>query len=97
MNEEIKQAFLELVTKRFDKNADQNLIDFASFLLEIGVIQHKTIARYMVLTLYPSAICKFRKHAAIQEIADQTGIPYKTVYYIVQNPQKFAKKNDSTK
>ena len=64
-----------------------NLIDF---LFQINVIKDVTVAKFMVMELYPAALFENEsKMNAIMDISIQTGLSEKTVYNMIQHPESF--------
>jgi hypothetical protein len=64
-----------------------NLIDF---LFQINIIKDVTVAKFMVMELYPAALFENEsKMNAIMDISIQTGLSEKTVYNMIQHPESF--------
>jgi hypothetical protein len=64
-----------------------NLIDF---LYKTNIIKDLTIAKFMVMELYPAALFENEsKMNAILDISIQTGLSEKTVYNMIQHPESF--------
>jgi hypothetical protein len=64
-----------------------NLIDF---LFQINIIKDVTVAKFMVMELYPAALLENEsKMNAIMDISIQTGLSEKTVYNMIQHPESF--------
>jgi len=64
-----------------------NLIDF---LFQINIIKDVTVAKFMVIELYPAALFENEsKMNAIMDISIQTGLSEKTVYNMIQHPESF--------
>jgi hypothetical protein len=63
------------------------LIDF---LFQTNIIKDLTIAKFMVMELYPAALFENEsKMNAILDISIQTGLSEKTVYNMIQHPESF--------
>ena len=63
------------------------LIDF---LFQTNIIKDLTIAKFMVMELYPAALFENEsKMNAIMDISIQTGLSEKTVYNMIQHPESF--------
>jgi hypothetical protein len=63
------------------------LIDF---LYQTNVIKDLTIAKFMVMELYPAALFENEsKMNAILDISIRTGLSEKTVYNMIQHPESF--------
>ena len=85
--ESILDRFVDLCLK--DKiNPDfYTLIDF---LYQTNIIKDLTIAKFMVMELYPAALFENEsKMNAIMDISIQTGLSEKTVYNMIQHPESF--------
>jgi hypothetical protein len=64
-----------------------NLIDF---LFQINIIKDVTVAKFMVMELYPAALFENEsKMNAIMDISIQTGLSEKAVYNMIQHPESF--------
>jgi hypothetical protein len=85
--ESILEKFKALCKKDNIKPSYPTLIDF---LYQINIIKDLTIAKYMVLELYPAALFENEsKMNAIMDISIQTGLSEKTVYNMIQHPESF--------
>jgi hypothetical protein len=85
--ESILEKFKALCEKDNIKPSYPTLIDF---LYQINIIKDLTIAKYMVLELYPAALFENEsKMNAIMDISIQTGLSEKTVYNMIQHPESF--------
>ena len=85
--ESILQKFKALCDKDNIKPSYPNLIDF---LYKTNVIKDLTIAKFMVMELYPAALFENEsKMNAILDISIQTGLSEKTVYNMIQHPESF--------
>ena len=63
------------------------LIDF---LFQTNIIKDLTIAKFMVMELYPASLFENEsKMNAILDISIQTGLSEKTVYNMIQHPESF--------
>lgn len=63
------------------------LIDF---LFQTNIIKDLTIAKFMVMELYPAALFENEsKMNAIMDISISTGLSEKTVYNMIQHPESF--------
>ena len=63
------------------------LIDF---LFQTNIIKDLTIAKFMVMELYPASLFENEsKMNAIMDISIQTGLSEKTVYNMIQHPESF--------
>lgn len=63
------------------------LIDF---LFQTNIIKDLTIAKFMVMELYPAALFENEsKMNAIMDISINTGLSEKTVYNMIQHPESF--------
>jgi hypothetical protein len=85
--ESILDKFNALCEKDNIKPSYQTLIDF---LYKTNVIKDLTIAKFMVMELYPAALFENEsKMNAIMDISIQTGLSEKTVYNMIQHPESF--------
>jgi hypothetical protein len=87
--------FQESILKKFKALCDKDNIkpDFYTlidFLYKTNVIKDLTIAKFMVMELYPAALFENEsKMNAIMDISIQTGLSEKTVYNMIQHPESF--------
>ena len=87
--------FQESILEKFKALCDKNNItpDFYTlidFLYQINIIKDVTVAKFMVMELYPAALFENEsKMNAIMDISIQTGLSEKTVYNMIQHPESF--------
>jgi hypothetical protein len=85
--ESILNKFVDLCLKDKITPDFYTLIDF---LYQTNVIKDLTIAKFMVMELYPAALFENEsKMNAIMDISIQTGLSEKTVYNMIQHPESF--------
>jgi hypothetical protein len=85
--ESILNKFVDLCLKDKITPDFHTLIDF---LYQTNVIKDLTIAKFMVMELYPAALFENEsKMNAIMDISIQTGLSEKTVYNMIQHPESF--------
>ena len=72
---------------------DEIIPDFYTlidFLFQTNIIKDLTIAKFMVMELYPASLFENEsKMNAIMDISIQTGLSEKTVYNMIQHPESF--------
>jgi hypothetical protein len=87
--------FTESVLNRYKSLCEKERItpDFYTlidFLFQTNIIKDLTIAKFMVMELYPAALFENEsKMNAIMDISIQTGLSEKTVYNMIQHPESF--------
>lgn len=87
--------FTESVLNRYKSLCEKEKItpDFYTlidFLFQTNIIKDLTIAKFMVMELYPAALFENEsKMNAIMDISIQTGLSEKTVYNMIQHPESF--------
>lgn len=87
--------FTESVLNRYKSLCEKEGItpDFYTlidFLFQTNIIKDLTIAKFMVMELYPAALFENEsKMNAIMDISIQTGLSEKTVYNMIQHPELF--------
>jgi hypothetical protein len=85
--ESILDKFVDLCRKDKITPDFYTLIDF---LYQTNVIKDLTIAKFMVMELYPAALFENEsKMNAILDISIRTGLSEKTVYNMIQHPESF--------
>ncbi len=85
--ESILNKFVDLCLKDKITPDFYTLIDF---LYQTNVIKDLTVAKFMVMELYPAALFENEsKMNAIMDISIQTGLSEKTVYNMIQHPESF--------
>jgi hypothetical protein len=95
IDKELLKEFQESILKKFKALSDKDNItpDFYTlidFLYQTNVIKDLTIAKFMVMELYPAALFENEsKMNAIMDISIQTGLSEKTVYNMIQHPESF--------
>ena len=83
----ILDKFKALCEKDKIRSDFYTLIDF---LYQTNVIKDLTIAKFMVMELYPAALFENEsKMNAILDISIRTGLSEKTVYNMIQHPESF--------
>jgi hypothetical protein len=79
--------FVDLCLKDKITPGFYTLIDF---LYQTNIIKDLTVAKFMVMELYPAALFENEsKMNAILDISIQTGLSEKTVYNMIQHPESF--------
>ena len=75
-------SILNRFTQHCNKEGIQpTFLAYTKYLISCNLIFEKTVAKYMVMELYPEALYgNHSKMDAISEIADRTGISEKHVY-----------------
>jgi hypothetical protein len=67
-----------------------DLYTLIDFLFQTNIIKDLTIAKFMVMELYPASLFENEsKMNAIMDISIQTGLSEKTVYNMIQHPESF--------
>jgi hypothetical protein len=95
IDKELLKEFQESILEKFKALSDKDNItpDFYTlidFLYQTNVIKDLTIAKFMVMELYPAALFENEsKMNAIMDISIQTGLSEKTVYNMIQHPESF--------
>ena len=95
IDKELLKEFQESILDKFKALSDKDNItpDFYTlidFLYQTNVIKDLTIAKFMVMELYPAALFENEsKMNAIMDISIQTGLSEKTVYNMIQHPESF--------
>ena len=95
IDKELLKEFQESILEKFKALSDKDNItpDFYTlidFLYQTNVIKDLTIAKFMVMELYPAALFENEsKMNAILDISIQTGLSEKTVYNMIQHPESF--------
>jgi hypothetical protein len=95
IDKELLKEFQESILEKFKAlcNKDNITPDFYTlidFLYQTNVIKDLTIAKFMVMELYPAALFENEsKMNAIMDISIQTGLSEKTVYNMIQHPESF--------
>ena len=84
-------SILNRFTQHCNKECIQpNFLAYTKYLISCNLISEKTVAKYMVMELYPEALyANHSKMDAISEIADRTGISEKHVYNMIQHPEHY--------
>jgi hypothetical protein len=88
---EFQESILEKFKALCDKdNITPNFYTLIDFLYQTNVIKDLTIAKFMVMELYPAALFENEsKMNAILDISIRTGLSEKTVYNMIQHPESF--------
>jgi len=95
IEKELLIEFQESILGKFKALCDKDdiTLDFYTlidFLYQTNVIKDLTIAKYMVMELYPAALFENEsKMNAILDISIRTGLSEKTVYNMIQHPESF--------
>jgi|GEM_PF-3404572 hypothetical protein len=95
IDKELLIEFQESILEKFKALCDKDNItpDFYTlidFLYQTNVIKDLTIAKFMVMELYPAALFENEsKMNAILDISIRTGLSEKTVYNMIQHPESF--------
>jgi len=85
--ESILQKFKALCHK---DNITSDFYTLIDFLYKTNIIKDLTIAKFMVMELYPAALFENEsKMNAILDISIRTGLSEKTVYNMIQHPESF--------
>jgi hypothetical protein len=88
---EFQESILEKFKALCDKdNITPDFYTLIDFMYQTNVIKDLTIAKFMVMELYPAALFENEsKMNAILDISIQTGLSEKTVYNMIQHPESF--------
>jgi len=95
IDKELLIEFQESILEKFKALCDKDNItpDFYTlidFLYQTNVIKDLTIAKFMVMELYPASLFENEsKMNAILDISIRTGLSEKTVYNMIQHPESF--------
>ena len=95
IDKELLIEFQKSIMQKFKALCDKDNItpDFYTlidFLYQTNVIKDLTIAKFMVMELYPAALFENEsKMNAILDISIRTGLSEKTVYNMIQHPESF--------
>jgi len=95
IDRELLIEFQESILEKFNALCDKDKIttDFYTlidFLHQTNIIKDLTIAKFMVMELYPAALFENEsKMNAILDISIRTGLSEKTVYNMIQHPESF--------
>lgn len=95
IDKELLKEFQECILDKFVDLCLKDKItpDFytlINFLYQTNVIKDLTIAKFMVMQLYPAALFENEsKMNAILDISIRTGLSEKTVYNMIQHPESF--------
>ena len=95
INRELFLEFQESIIAKFAafchrENIKDDLFTLIDFIYQTNIIKDSTIAKYMVMDLYPASLFENdSKMNAITDISIQTGLSEKTVYNMVQHPESF--------
>jgi len=95
IDRELLKEFQESILDKFKALCIKDKItpDFYTlidFLYQTNVIKDLTIAKFMVMELYPAALFENEsKMNAILDISIRTGLSEKTVYNMIQHPESF--------
>jgi len=95
IDKELLIEFQESILQKFKAlcNKDNITSDFYTlidFLYKTNIIKDLTIAKFMVMELYPAALFENEsKMNAILDISIRTGLSEKTVYNMIQHPESF--------
>lgn len=99
MKDDLKNDFAWTVYKRYwnhctREEEQQRFQHFTKYLISCGIIGERTVQRFMVNELYPQALaCSGgRKLQAIAVVSEETGIPERTVRFMVDNPERYGVK-----
>lgn len=84
-------SILNRFTQHCNKEGIQpTFLAYTKYLISCNLIFEKTVAKYMVMELYPETLyANDSKMDAISEIADRTGISEKHVYNMIQHPEHY--------
>jgi hypothetical protein len=88
---EFQESILEKFKALCDKdNITPDFYTLIDFMYQTNVIKDLTIAKFMVMQLYPGALFENEsKMNAILDISIRTGLSEKTVYNMIQHPESF--------
>jgi hypothetical protein len=95
IDRELLKEFQESILEKFKALCKKDkitpdLYTLIDFLYQTNVIKDLTIAKFMVMELYPAALFENEsKMNAILDISIRTGLSEKTVYNMIQHPESF--------
>lgn len=95
INDELVDDFKQIIMNKFNhfcqvEGKGANFFLFLDYLITHNLIKEKTVAKFMVMELYPEALFENKsKGDAIIDIAARTGISRRWVYNMVQHPERF--------
>ena len=96
---DLENDFAWTMYNRYRKHCDREQVEggflhFVKYLVSCDVIREKTVQKLMVNELYPQALaCSGgRKLEAIAVVSEETGIPERTVRFMVDNPERYGVK-----
>jgi len=95
LKEELIDDFKHNVLNRFNQHCQNegkgvNFFLLLDYLISHNIIKDKTVAKYMVMELYPESLYENKsKSSAIEDIALRTGISSRHVYNMVQHPERY--------
>lgn len=100
--EQLKCEFTRLVVHRYrmhcKRTGEQETLEgMVAYIVRRDVIRQRTLARYMVMDLYPRAMYETngKKQPALEIVADQTGLGERTIRNMVAHPPDFSDKEAS--
>lgn len=96
---ELQEDFASILFQRYFRHCDREDEDmyiqhFTEYLVDCGIIKERTVKRFMVNELYPEALaaCGGRKLEAISLLHEKTGMPERTIRFMVDNPERYGLK-----
>ncbi len=95
---DLENDFAWTMCNRYRKHCDREQVEggfqhFVKYLVSCGVIRERAVQQLMVLEKYPQALaCSGGKMQAIAAVAEETGIPERTVRFMVDNPERYGVK-----
>lgn len=98
-SKDLQNDFASALFFRYFRHCDKENVDhgfqhYTAFLIKCGVIKERTVQRFMVNELYPQALvaCGGKKMEAIGMLSEETGLPERTIRFMVDNPERYGVK-----
>lgn len=94
-NNELINDFKQIILNKFShfcqvEGKGTNFYLFLDYLINHNIIKNKTVAKYMVMELYPESLFENKnKSNAINDISLRTGISSRHVYNMIQHPERY--------
>ena len=98
IKQDLQNDFAWTMYNRYRKHCDREQVEggfqhFVKYMVACGVIREKTVQRLMVMELDPAALqASSGKMEAIAVVSEETGIPERTVRFMVDNPERYGVK-----
>lgn len=95
IEDELIDNFKHIILNKFNhycqvERLNANFFHLLDYLINHTIIKDKTVAKYMVMELYPESLFENKsKGDAISDISARTGISRRWVYNMVQHPERF--------